>query len=544
MTSWSGNDSFGHKMVIESPLGLLFGRLLPAHALHDQPACACRRPSRAPLTAQRRTKEHFNMMAANNCNITALNDNDVLLGRGTGYARYVGNKRFLRLVRNRKKEYNSTKSYIVKGEIAVDVYCCLKKRNGRFLKLVKTGQRATNVVREGVWREASQKDALEKCKQALREKREDDDQSDEDEDEADFAAILESATHDEKEEGEETTESKGDESVTGLSSHAAELPQRSIASNDGGTTSETPLFPEWDIKESITPPVEESSLLSAAVLPPHMLESYASVELFWPVLPLQPMVFINQHYMAPCVYQNSSETMVPFPVTYHGSNSLPPGLTHGVCGSVNSPFATTYNHSLAGTSRYSAPQQAVSLNHNMAHEVPRPVQYGSRNEQSQNAVAAELSSPTDPAMDAASDATQVNADISESLLSAIGLGSDQPRFTEQDEQAEQAMLTDEEKATALSDMFGDMCSVTSHQKKRPKREFDGDTVAFLVKQMRAEIERIPEAKKQALLEAQEKCREDEFSDSRLERFLLCEGMNATVSNEVSVHFIIHCLVGS
>jgi hypothetical protein len=46
--------------------------------------------------------------------------------------------------------------------------------------------------------------------------------------------------------------------------------------------------------------------------------------------------------------------------------------------------------------------------------------------------------------------------------------------------------------------------------------------------MRMEIGQIPEDRKQALLEAQTKCRADEFSDARLERFLRCEGMNSKV----------------
>jgi hypothetical protein len=46
--------------------------------------------------------------------------------------------------------------------------------------------------------------------------------------------------------------------------------------------------------------------------------------------------------------------------------------------------------------------------------------------------------------------------------------------------------------------------------------------------MRLEIARIPVAKKLALMEAQEKCHPDEFSNARLERFVRCEGMNVKV----------------
>jgi hypothetical protein len=89
-------------------------------------------------------------------------------------------------------------------------------------------------------------------------------------------------------------------------------------------------------------------------------------------------------------------------------------------------------------------------------------------------------------------------------------------------------MTDEERSEALSDLFGKHCAVDIHHSKRARRDFDHTTIEFLVNQMRHEIERIPVAKKLALLEAQEKCHEDEFSDARLEQFLRCEGMNVRV----------------
>jgi hypothetical protein len=54
--------------------------------------------------------------------------------------------------------------------------------------------------------------------------------------------------------------------------------------------------------------------------------------------------------------------------------------------------------------------------------------------------------------------------------------------------------------------------------------------------MQVEIDIIPVAKKQALLEAQEKCSAEEFSDARLERFLRCEGMNAKLAAHRFVNY--------
>ena len=118
-----------------------------------------------------------------------------------------------------------------------------------------------------------------------------------------------------------------------------------------------------------------------------------------------------------------------------------------------------------------------------------------------------------------------DSDLEEFLSSVLQL-SGLPRFTNHAE--EYANMTNDEKAAALTDMFGKYCSVGIQKNKKARRDLDPSSIAFLVKYMRAELEKIPVEKKQALLEAQEKCREEEFSDERLERFLRCEKMDAQV----------------
>ena len=104
--------------------------------------------------------------------ITALNPNDVLMGRGRGPSQYIGNRLFLELVDTRKDEYTSTESYIAKRAIAQQVYHEVKLRGGRFLKLVVSDRKpAKNVIDEGVWCDAGESAGLERCKQALRAKR-------------------------------------------------------------------------------------------------------------------------------------------------------------------------------------------------------------------------------------------------------------------------------------------------------------------------------------------------------------------------------------
>lgn len=111
--------------------------------------------------------------------------------------------------------------------------------------------------------------------------------------------------------------------------------------------------------------------------------------------------------------------------------------------------------------------------------------------------------------------------------------ANQPKFTEQDLELEQRLTTDQERAEILSDMFGQYCSIESdgigRPDKRARRDLDGESIDFLLKYMRGELERMPNEEKGAYLEALQNCdRTEEFSDARLEHFLRCEGMNAKV----------------
>jgi hypothetical protein len=113
-----------------------------------------------------------------------------------------------------------------------------------------------------------------------------------------------------------------------------------------------------------------------------------------------------------------------------------------------------------------------------------------------------------------------------------------PIFTEEQEAMELATMTDEERAEALIDMFGRKCAVGTPKRKRARKDLDKNETDFLVNQMRLEIERIPEARKRALLEAQIKCRAAEFSDARLERFLRCECLNVKVRSVRNIYMYV------
>ena len=89
-------------------------------------------------------------------------------------------------------------------------------------------------------------------------------------------------------------------------------------------------------------------------------------------------------------------------------------------------------------------------------------------------------------------------------------------------------MTNEERAAVLADTFGKMCKGHRHTNKKARRDLDRDSIVFLIKYMRHEIDNIPKEQKVALLEAQVKCRPEEFSNARLEKFLRCDGMNVKV----------------
>ena len=124
-------------------------------------------------------------------------------------------------------------------------------------------------------------------------------------------------------------------------------------------------------------------------------------------------------------------------------------------------------------------------------------------------------------------AASTEEDLAAFLLTSLAV-ADRPVMTIEQEALEREGLTDEEKAAALVDTFGKMCESDVPKKKRARKDLDPSSVAFLVRQMKCEIERIPINKKRALVEAQTKCNASEFSNSRLEKFLRCEGMNAKV----------------
>lgn len=128
------------------------------------------------------------------------------------------------------------------------------------------------------------------------------------------------------------------------------------------------------------------------------------------------------------------------------------------------------------------------------------------------------------------------------VLAGLAL-KDRPVVTREELDREWESLTNAQRAAALADLFDQMTVNTAGpSSKKAKKDLDRESINFFIGRMRYEIERIPYSEKEALIEARGKCRSEEFSDSRLEKFLRCEGMNVEVCSRDSIAiFLLHMI---
>jgi hypothetical protein len=89
--------------------------------------------------------------------------NDVLLGRGGGANGHEGNRRFRKLVAQRKGEYVAAEDLKAKASIANEIYNAVTAENGKFL------QKTTGGNGKDCWAIVDYKSTLRKVQQALRE---------------------------------------------------------------------------------------------------------------------------------------------------------------------------------------------------------------------------------------------------------------------------------------------------------------------------------------------------------------------------------------
>jgi hypothetical protein len=107
--------------------------------------------------------------------VMKLNSNDILMGRGAPHTYYQGNVKFRELVQTRKQEYASLKLHREKHDVAMQLYDEVHRRNGRFVEAVPAAivakMRGHPTPQEQLWFVVDKVVAVDKIKQALREKR-------------------------------------------------------------------------------------------------------------------------------------------------------------------------------------------------------------------------------------------------------------------------------------------------------------------------------------------------------------------------------------
>lgn len=512
--------------------------------------------------------------ADRNRGIAQLNSDDVLLGRGPALSNYEGNLRFHALVDRRKGRYKATPSRKKKGEIAREVLDLIHERGGRFLK---QNDRFTSVV-DSEWFEVETAVSEEKIKQALRE--------------PEVARTKKSKGTKRKESSTDETSSilSSLESITsdGSASVMASALEATISNAGVAMESQAPIL----FQETVTPPstfqglaasVGESSVmdtlwstpeyplsagsvasnaavvsppfaLASSLLPLHPTLQAPNAAALPPVPPITPSSFpssieprlllfqsaplaappqsiMTQSVLLNQVLRSQLETSPP----NNGGQEILQALLH----SANAAAEASHQQFVATNAMCSLMQNFARLQSNSQQAVGlnRNVTQGQSNdemdidEKEDRKPAAATNKATVPEERRLSDSS-IDEELSAFLLSWLAM-SDRPVVTEEQEALEFKMMTDTEKATWLSDVFGKMLEEFDDgppDRKRQRLDLDRGFVAFLVNQMRLEIENIPEIERRALMDAQAStiCRRDEFSDARLEKFLRCEGMNTKV----------------
>lgn len=447
-----------------------------------------------------------------------LNSNDVLFGRGTAANSYIGNKKFRDIVETRKEEYNATSNHKLKNGIAKEVFEQVRNTGGRFMKQVEMDRKVENIVKDCDWVEATPAAALEKCKQSLRQH--------------------------EKKSGKQE-ESRHTNNVKKKRNRAT-----TNATSIKSIEHPSPAAARPTAVASMSPPSIMGSLDSCA--DPRLL-LFRDSPIRYSQQQLQPMA-VPQHMLVTSSFHqfghNNSYQDPAFAMAQPVASAVTSRLTfQDFCDSMDAAEAAARQGHLPDNARYAQLRRpetpSLPLPESGAFKVDQSNEGGSASESSRSLDTPSLrlltkggGLKTDKSESLAelkqeytserSSQSTLDEDVSTFLLSALE-EQNQPRLTAKELEAEWANMSDDEKAAALTDVFGMMCDYnTQHKDKKSRRDLDPKSIAFLVKQVRLEIERIPDSEKSALLEAQLYANAEEFSDGRLLHFLRCDSMHSKV----------------
>jgi hypothetical protein len=426
-----------------------------------------------------------------------------------GPSQYIGNRRLRDLGLSLKEEYNGSKSYKVKKMIGRKMYDEILGRGGRFLQQVSKW----TAGRDALYEEVDRKKGEEKCKQLLREK-----PSDKEEQTPETSSIMNMQDVAE----EEDLDDNGDDNVADISPPHVELPESPPA--DVGeveiifegihfpelTSSQEPSGGGQRCQQSLR---DNSSDKEQQGLETSSLEGVAGED------------FVDNHdgnvagfsppHVELAIDAGGDEIIfegIRFPESSPSAEDLPPPISPSLTFLLPPTISENLSPIDTRTRRDTLDRQAPNV--------------GSRDDRA-TLKRTDLIDTFEKVKQ--EQAHSLDDDVAVSFLSALGLGLHQPRFSQQDQVQERATLTEEERRSILLDVFGDKSSLTDHQRKRRQSDKNGDSISFLVKQMRTAVDMMKASKKEALLEALVKASPEEFSDSRLEQFLRSDGMNPEVS---------------
>jgi hypothetical protein len=460
--------------------------------------------------------------------ISSVNPNDVILGRGLGPSQFIGNQQFRSIVEQYQEEYTSIRGHQKreqKTRISKEIVAEVHTLGGRFLKNIEGSTPVAGAIaEEAIWLEVEESVALEKCKQALRDYRKK------------KASSTENGETNDKEENEDI-ESEGSSRTPCPVGDEIEVAPPSLERKRHVTTAPHTVLPPNSTPalsallarlsafhhQSMLPQLQWMNPVNTSELD-HVPQSWND-EMPSSSMPVLPSVLVGRSDVGNaenCLFAFNQQAMAP---QQKRMNRVNPSQINLDPQSRNDVRIIPDAYSLASRDMLSCPINNIAPEHGLATEIVTDGQgkvvEDQRKDTSDVAKARRSTSKAGVSAAAASE-----DELSSYLLSL--LISDRPMITEEQLEIERAAMTDEERVATVTDLFGTQCTVDTRQSKKANRDLDTNAVDFLVNQMRLEIKRIPENSKRALLEAQTKCRADEFSDARLERFLRCEGMNAMV----------------
>lgn len=439
-----------------------------------------------------------------NSSATVLIPHDVLLGRGSGCNDYEGNVMFRSLVEERKREYlSAVTTREDKNRIAQEIFDQITMNGGRFLKKEDKGKMNGAIVNKGVYVQVHPGVALEKVKQALRQRWQN--RRQQVTQVYNTGATNEILSHDDDRSRDQSLPQPPFDTLP-------EVASASICSAIQGFG-----CPQVNHFSYLSDPFQ-STLFRSTVNPASACAQLLLFQRAQKALHQQPTLLRSlslQQSLEQLAATSSTDQLSTVSQNWDQSDNLSRPSTN-----TSSLHASGGHPLLNGTIR-SFPRQTGLV-------VPEKITQDSL-------LHAESSQGKKPTKESLESSVSEDALVALDALSTLSM-TGRPKFTDQQRSEELALLSDEERLQALMDKFGRLY-IGDRQTKKPRRDINQLSISFLVSQMKLELDRIPDVEKLAMLEANAKCRLYEFSDARLIQFLRSGGMNVKVRYNVNVIFV-------